>query len=170
MHQRVLLLLKPNLQTIAMRLCPNYQHFYAKYIDLIERGLIPNSQKSLCPTLPNIYKSIFIGQQNLFYMPRITKSVAKDHRLNAVKKHAELTTQEVGVIITNNEGNFTAIGRQSFQDYVQERRREIVRTMIRASSSSVTDPLIETPCMLEDSVTSDPVTDLSTRQNEYGVY
>ena len=54
-------------------------------------------------------------------MPRITKSVAKDHLFNAVKKYAELTGQEVGIIITNNEGNITAIGRQSFQDYVQER-------------------------------------------------
>ena len=94
-------------------------------------------------------------------MPRITKSSAKDHLFNAVKKYAELTGQEVGVIITN-EGNITAIGKQSFQDYVQERRREIVRAMIRTSSSSGRDPLIETPCMLEDSVTSDLVTDLST--------
>ena len=98
-------------------------------------------------------------------MPRITKSVAKDRLFNAVKKYAELTGQEVRVIITNNEGNITAIGRQSFQDYVQERRREIVRAIIRASSSSGRDPLIETPCMREDSVT-DPVTDLSTYKIE----
>ena len=87
-------------------------------------------------------------------MPRITKSVSKEHLFNAVMKYAELRvdTQEVGVIITNNEGNITAIGRKSFQDYVQERRREIVKAMIRASSSSGRDLLIETPCMLEHRV------------------
>ena len=91
-----------------------------------------NSQriKFYTPLCQTLYKSIFIGQQNSFYMPRITKSSAKDHLFNAVKKYAELTGQKVGVIITNNEGNITAIGRQSFQVYVQERRREIVRAMI----------------------------------------
>ena len=60
-----------------------------------------------------------------FIMPRITKSVAKDHLFNAVRNYAKLTGQEVGVIITNKEGNTTAIGKQSFQDYVREYRREI---------------------------------------------
>ena len=37
-----------------------------------------------------------------FYMPWITKLSAKDHVFNTVKKYAELTGQEVVVIITNN--------------------------------------------------------------------
>ena len=60
-----------------------------------------------------------INEGLLYYMPRITKSVAKDHLFNSVKKYAKLTGQEVEVIITN-ECNITAIWRQSFQDYVEE--------------------------------------------------
>ena len=96
-------------------------------------------------------------------MPRITKSIAKDHLFNAVKKYPELTGSVVGVIITNKEGNTTTIGKQIFQDYVQEHRREIVRAMIRAPSSLERETYCESPSMREDSVKStlEPLTDLS---------
>ena len=113
---------------------------------------------------PYMYKSIFIRKTE-FIMPRITKSVTNYHLFNTVKNYAKLTGQEVGVIVTNKEGNTTAIGKQSIQIYVREHRREIVRVMIRASSSPERDL---THSMWDDSVMStlDSNTDLSTHMIE----
>ena len=55
---------------------------------------------SQLPALQTLYKSIFTRKTE-FIIPRITKSIAKDHLFNAVKNYAKFTGQEVGVIITN---------------------------------------------------------------------
>ena len=73
-------------------------------------------------------------------MPKITQGNAKEHLFSAVRKFAEVTGEQVGLIMTC-KGNLTIIGQDSFKEYVNQHRREIQRAFLADSYAKLNPPL-----------------------------
>ena len=74
-------------------------------------------------------------------MPRITQSNVRQHLFDAAKTYARLTGEQVGIILSN-KGNISVIGKEALKDFVNAHRGDIVRTLMRSTSTQL-DPFCE---------------------------
>ena len=133
----------PNSQRITMRLYPNYQHSYVLNKSIfIERGLIPNSQRITTPHFAKHYISIFIDNKIHYISLELRSPLQKTTSSTLLRSMQSWKTGSWGYYYQRRK--YYCYWKAVFPRLRQELRREIVRVVIRVSSSSGRDPRNDT--------------------------